>query len=332
MAESRDELTVALTGDVMLGRLVNETIAERGFAYPWGDMLARLRHNDLLLINLECAITPHDERWHDGQYKEFYFRADPEAVQALSIAGVRFASLANNHAGDFETRGLVDTIETLDRAGIAHAGAGRNLGEAKRPAIVEAKGTRIGIVAFADYPEKWKATHHSPGLNYIEISTKPGNFQQVEEAIQAARRSADFVFFCIHWGPNMRDRPTPEFRQFAHAVIAAGADVFWGHSAHVVQGIEVFRGRPILYDTGDFVDDYRCDPVLRNDLSALFVLRYAGQGLNSIEFIPVKIGEMQVNLASGATRNWIYRRIGELSAPFGTVLRRENDRLLLKLR
>ena len=84
----------------------------------------------------------------------------------------------------------------------------------------------------------------------------------------------------------MRSRPTSEFRVFARRVIEAGADVFWGHSAHIVQGVEVWRGKPILYDTGDFVDDYAVDPNLRNDLSGLF-LRVRPPGFQRIDIVPV---------------------------------------------
>src|ERR671912_536341 len=95
-------LTLALAGDVMLGRNVNPMIAEHGFTYPWGDLLPTLTGADCFLLNLECALTDHTGRWQDGSYKPFYFRADPGVVETLRLAGVRFAALANNHAADFE--------------------------------------------------------------------------------------------------------------------------------------------------------------------------------------------------------------------------------------
>ncbi len=140
----------------------------------------------------------------------------------------------------------------------------------------------------------------------------------MEEALAAARRKADLVLFSIHWGPNMRARPTAEFRRFARRVVEAGADIFWGHSAHVPQGVEIYWGKPILYDTGDFVDDYAVDEELRNDLSALFLLRVRPPAVEGLELVPVRIGRMQVNLARGADRDWIVRRLTELSAEFGT--------------
>ena len=120
-------VTLALVGDVMLGRVVNRMIAEHGFAYPWGDLLPAVRGADCFLINLECALTDHTERWRDGGHKPFYFRANPRVVETLRVAGVDFASLANNHAADFGMTGLLDTVRHLDEAGIAHAGAGGDL-------------------------------------------------------------------------------------------------------------------------------------------------------------------------------------------------------------
>jgi poly-gamma-glutamate synthesis protein (capsule biosynthesis protein) len=323
--------TLALTGDVMLGRLVDTAIKLRGFAYPWGNTLPLLHRADRLLINLECALTAHTEPWRGDPYKPFFFRADPAAVATLSLARVSFASLANNHSLDFDVPGMLETIAVLDRAGITHAGAGRTLAEARAPAWLTADGLRIAVLAFADHPLAWAATPHSPGINYTPVSLDDDDFAPVAEAIAAVRAQADLVVFSIHWGPNMRARPAPHFRSFARRVIEAGVDIFWGHSAHVVQGIEFHQGKPILYDTGDFVDDYAVDPDLRNDLSALFLLRAAPRQVLELALVPVQIGEMQVNLAQGREREWFLRRLGELCAEFGTTLTPSGDGLSVRV-
>jgi poly-gamma-glutamate synthesis protein (capsule biosynthesis protein) len=129
----------------------------------------------------------------------------------------------------------------------------------------------------------------------------------------------------------MRSRPTPDFRAFAHRVIEAGADVLFGHSAHIVQGIEVWRGKPILYDAGDFVDDYAVDPVLRNDLSALFLLRVAPSAIECLELLPVRIDHCQVNRAYGPDRAWLASRLTELCAEFGTKVVDRGELLEIQL-
>ena len=321
--------TLALAGDVMLGRLVNESLGDADFARPWGDVLPTLRQADLFFVNLECALTARTERWVDGGPKAFYFRGEPRVVAALQAARVDGVSLANNHIGDFGPDGLRDTIAVLDRAGIAHAGAGIDRWSAREPALVTRLGLRVALLAWADYPAEWAATPHDAGLNYTPVSVAPEHFDEVKLALSLARDRADIVVFSIHWGPNMRARPTPEFRTFAHAVIEAGADVFWGHSAHVVQGAEWWGKGLILYDTGDLLDDYAVDPHLRNDLSALFLVRVTPPVVDGVEVVPVRIADMRVNLARGADREWFIRRYDARCAEVGTRLATQPGPLVL---
>jgi poly-gamma-glutamate capsule biosynthesis protein CapA/YwtB (metallophosphatase superfamily) len=326
---SRPPITVALTGDVMLGRLVNEVISQQGFGYPWGDMLPALHRADLVFINLECALTSATERWSGDPDKPFFFRADPAVVETLRIGHVRFASLANNHIMDFGTTGLLDTIAALDEAGIAHAGAGPTIDAASAPAVLSSGGWRVAVVAFAEYPQAWCATNDAPGMCLTPVSVRPHDFGVIETALLRARAVADLVILSIHWGPNMRLRPPPGFRDFAHRVLRAGADVFWGHSAHLTQGIELVEGKPILYDTGDFVDDYAVDPVLRNDFSALFLLRVKPPVVERIELVPALIDHTRVTRATGQAREAIVHRLTGLSREFGTVLVDGPDGLLV---
>ncbi len=323
--------TIALAGDVMLGRGVDAAIAARGFAYVWGDVLPLLWEANAFLVNLECALTARSQRWQDGEPKAFYFRADPSAVQALRVGRVDFASLANNHAVDFGMEGMLDTLRALDGAGIRHAGAGTDLAQAQAPAVLQVDDLRVAVVAFADYPPAWAAAADAPGINLIPVEAEQPGFARVERALAEARRQADLVIFSIHWGPNMRPRPSDRFREFARRVAAAGADVFWGHSAHLVQGVEVLGGRLILYDTGDFVDDYAVDPELRNDLSALFLLHVEQGHVAGLELVPVQIALEQVNLASGDARKWFARRFTALCKEVGTVVQAEPDRARLSI-
>lgn len=323
-------LTLIFAGDVMLGRGVDEALRRRSPpAHPWGDLLPVLEAADLVLVNLECALTERTERWTDGGEKPFYFRADPSAASALTAGRVGFASVANNHIGDFGWAGLEDTLAALDRAHIAHAGAGTDRADAHEPARLVLGGTRVSVVAFADYPAEWRAAATTPGMNYTPVTLDPRVFAEVARQIATARERADFVIFSIHWGPNMRAWPSQEFRAFARAVIDAGADVFWGHSAHVVQGVEFHRGRPILYDTGDLLDDYAVDPHLRNDLSALFVVRASPPAVEAIEIVPVQISDMQANLARGIERDWFVRRFRTRCAELDVDVATDGDRVRL---
>jgi poly-gamma-glutamate capsule biosynthesis protein CapA/YwtB (metallophosphatase superfamily) len=315
----------------MLGRLVNGIIPLKGFSYPWGNLLPVLEQADLFLINLECTLTTLTQPWHNGQYKPFYFRADPSVVETLKIGRVNFASLANNHSCDFGIGGLLETLAILDQANIAHAGAGPNLEAARAPALLHGNGLTVAVIAFADYPLAWAATPTQPGINYTPISLLREDFATIEESLRAARQQADLVIFSIHWGPNMCSRPTGEFRAFARRVISAGADIFWGHSAHLVQGIEIFLGKPILYDTGDFVDDYAVDELARNDVSALFQIKVWPQGIERIDLAPVLISDMQVNLASERERAIFLKRLALLCDEMGTELETDPDTVSVRI-
>jgi poly-gamma-glutamate synthesis protein (capsule biosynthesis protein) len=122
----------------------------------------------------------------------------------------------------------------------------------------------------------------------------------------------------------MRSRPSSDFRDFARAVLSAGADLFWGHSAHVVQGIEFWEGKAILFDTGDFVNDYAVNGDLRNDLSALFRVTVQPPHVVGLEAIPVVIDDMRVNLARGTQREWFCRNLTAVCSERGTrVLEQE---------
>jgi len=323
--------TIALTGDVMLGRLMNDVLAEHGPAYPWGDTLPLLRQADLTLVNLECVIATSGRPWNLWP-KVFHFRADPIALDALKEAGVDFVSLANNHVLDYQEEALLEMLDRLDAAGIAHAGAGRNLAEAAHPAMLEANGLRIGVLALTDNEPGWAATQDRPGTNYLPITTNAETFRRVEQGIDDARRAgADLVLISSHWGPNMRERPSPQFQQFARATIDAGADLYLGHSAHIIQGIEVYKGKPIFYDAGDFVDDYAVDPILRNDRSILILCTLGTEGVRNVELLPVLIANFQVNLAKGEDHRAIAARLRMLSAEFGTRLASTNSRLKIDL-
>jgi poly-gamma-glutamate synthesis protein (capsule biosynthesis protein) len=330
MAVPPHPITLALAGDVMLGRTVNGLVRQRGPAYPWGDLLPLLWDVDLFLVNLECALTSQTDKWGE-RTKAFHFRADPAAIEVLRFGRVDCAALANNHVMDFGAAGLLETVELLRRAGIAAPGAGPNQRAAGIPARLAVPGLRVHVLALADHPPEWAAGPRGPGINYTPVSLDPEDLNRVTQAVRAAREGADGVVVSMHWGPNMQDRPRQEFQAFARAVVDAGADVFWGHSAHVVQGVEL-RGRSlILYDTGDLIDDYTVDPELRNDRTALFLLRFVGGTLHRLDVVPVRISNCQANLATGEDREWRLRRLEELSGRFGTAFRHEGGRLVATL-
>ena len=327
---SQGRITLALAGDVMLARFVNTTIHTRGPRYPWGDVQPLLQRADLSLANLECVIAEGGEPFTPTRV--FHFRADPEAVEALTQAGIDYVTLSNNHTMDFRAPALLETIGHLDEHGITHAGAGPNMEGAARYALLEAKGIQVGVVAFADHFEEYGATESEAGTNYVPVTLDERHFSRIRESIETVRAAgADLVVFSIHWGPNLNHVPSQGFEDFAHAVIEAGADIFHGHSAHVFQGIEVYKGKPIFYDTGDLINDYYVDAQHKNDQQLLFLVHATLDGVESVELIPLLISDIQVNVATGPAFDEILERIYDLSTVMGTTIRQKGDRLVVDL-
>jgi poly-gamma-glutamate synthesis protein (capsule biosynthesis protein) len=294
-------------------------------------VLPHLGQADLRIANLECALTRHAQPWTQS-WKMFHFRAAPAAVRFLQAAHIDACSLANNHVLDFEARGLIDTLNTLDAAGIRHAGAGRDAAMASAPALLDLHGAspcRVALIAFTDNQPDFAAGEQRLGTNYLAVSLEDDTLARVADAIAGARdQGADWVVFSNHWGANFVERPAPAFRRFARRVIELGADVYYGHSAHICQGIEIYRGRPILYDCGDFIDDYAVDLVLRNDRSCLFRLLFDQGRLQRIELFPVRLDVAHVALARGEDFAAIAARMEMLCAELGTTLERRADRLV----
>lgn len=328
-------LTLALTGDVMLGRLVNERLKDMQPEVVWGDVLPHLAQADLRIVNLECALTTHLQPWTRTR-KMFHFRADPEAVRVLQGARIDACTLANNHILDYEEQGLRDTLRVLDAAGIRHAGAGANDKEAAAPALIEASAAksgaarcRVALLSCTDNEPGFAASADHPGTNYLEVSLQQATLARIANSIAQARaQGADLVVFSNHWGANFVERPSAEFRSFARRVIELGADIYHGHSAHICQGIEIYQGKPILYDTGNFIDDYAVHPLLRNDRSCLFKLMFAHGKLRRIELLPVSLSVAHVALARGGEFDAICTHMEMLCAEFGTGIMRSDDRLV----
>lgn len=312
-------------GDVMLGRGVSEALSRSDPESVWGDCLAVIHDADLRLANLECCVSDRGEPFQPPRV--FSFRAIPKAVDVLRAARIDLVTLANNHSLDYGAAALVDTLERLDRAGIAHVGAGRSLEEAARPALLAAAGAAVGVIGFTDnYPE-YAAWPDRPGTFHVEAEA--GNVPLVAGKVRELRRAgADLVIVTAHWGPNMRKRPPRRFVDFARAIVDAGADLWFGHSAHIFQGVEFREGRPIVYDGGDFVDDYAVDPVLRNDRSLAWRVTWE-DGKVTVEGFPVQLSFARTNLARGEPFDWVAARLEALCAEMGTAVARESDRLVL---
>ena len=310
-------MELLFVGDVMLGRMVNQTLREESPAYPWGDTLQIFSRADYRVCNIECAITDRGAPWGMTP-KVFHFRTDAKNVAVLQHAGIHAVSCANNHILDYEYEGMFETFKHLRAAGIGYAGAGRDRYQASTVAISEIHGKRIGLLAFTDNEPDWEATENLPGVFYVPIDLQDERARKLLEIVRRARESVDYLILSPHWGPNWDYVPPREQIPFAHALIEAGADVVVGHSGHVFRGIEFYRDKPILYCVGNFIDDYAVDELERNDESFIFVLETDFARLQRLRLYPIIIGQFQARLARRRESESIVAKMELLCKQFGT--------------
>src|SRR5512143_1374612 len=179
-------LRLALVGDVMLGRLVNDSLRTRPTDRVWGDTLPILAQADWRACNLECVLSDHGRPWN-AYPKVFHFRSDARNVAVLQKAGIHAVSIANNHTLDFEHDALLESISTLDAAGIGHAGAGADERRAREPCVPTILGKTIGLIAFTDNEPGWEAGPCVPGLFYVPIDPTDSRAHILFEMIRKTR-------------------------------------------------------------------------------------------------------------------------------------------------
>ncbi|GAA0718973.1 poly-gamma-glutamate synthesis protein (capsule biosynthesis protein) [Halorubrum trapanicum] len=321
-----DPTRIGFVGDMMLGRSVADRWGESDDpAGVWGTTLPRLRKLDALVGNLECCVSDRGERWPD---KTYYFRAPPSfAAPALEAAGASFVSLANNHVLDYREPALRDTRTHLADAGVARAGAGTTADEALAPATFEAGDLTVAAFGLTDQSTAFAATDADPGTAFARLDPAVRETRDlVGEALdRVAETDPDLVVASLHWGANWETEPRRVHERFGRWLVDQGVDVVHGHSAHVLQGVEVYEGRPIVYDAGDFVDDYvsyRDREGVRNKRSALFELVVRDGDLAALEVTPTEIVDETATLADGEVAEWVRETVAERSAPYDTPVER----------
>jgi poly-gamma-glutamate capsule biosynthesis protein CapA/YwtB (metallophosphatase superfamily) len=226
--------------------------------YVWGEALSELMRfrPTLRIINLETSVTKSAAYLPKG----INYRMNPEDIGVLNAAGIDCCVLANNHVLDFGRDGLIETLDTLHRAGIKTAGAGRTLAEAEAPAIFERSGGgRVLVFAFGQcssgIPRDWTATAERPGIALLaDLSER--TLARLANEVEAIRRPGDILIASLHWGGNWGYQIDRAERDFAHGLIDIGFAIVHGHSSHHPKAIEIYRDRLILYGCGDFLNDY----------------------------------------------------------------------------
>lgn len=218
-----------------------------------------------------------------------------------------------------------ETLTLMQATGLRAAGAGVNRQAAAAPAEFPTDSGRLLVFSYgsptAGVPPEWAAGEDQPGVNLLPPLT-PSGAREVAEHVHAHRRDGDRVVVSIHWGGNWGYLIPREHRKFAHRLVDAGAaDVIHGHSSHHPMGIEVHRGRPILYGAGDFLNDYEGiggQVAFRSDLTLMYFPVVDGSGaLVSFELVPMRIRRFRLERASGEETRWLAGMLNRESRGLG---------------
>jgi poly-gamma-glutamate capsule biosynthesis protein CapA/YwtB (metallophosphatase superfamily) len=304
-----------------------------GFTWPWGEALGVLDEAapDARVVNLETGITRSDD-FAPG--KGVHYRMNPANLPCLTAARPDVCVLANNHVMDFGRGGLEETLGALAGARLRAAGAGRDAGEARRPAVVPVDGGRR-VLVFAvgmpssGIPESWGAAPDRPGVDLV-ARPSGASAAEVAERVRRVRRPGDIAVVSLHWGANWGYRVRGDEIRFAHALVDGGVDVVHGHSSHHPRPLEVYRGKLVLYGCGDFIDDYEGiggRGHYRDDLRLMYVVSVEPDtgSLRDVRITPLLARRMRLRRPPREDTEWLRAVLDRISRDFGTRVRLQPD-------
>ncbi len=236
-------------GDVCFGRALGQALLRDSSYDPFASVASLFATADLRFVNLESQLSDQGGETQSPRHP-LVFTGPPRGADALSRAGIEVVSAANNHMWDYGERAFFETLENLDRVGVSHAGAGKTYGKAHGPVIVEKRGLKIAVLAVTDIWNQGSLWTHR-AYNFVAAADIDGLAYEVRRLRSA--KKVDAVVVSYHGGAEYLEIPLARTRTIAHAAIDAGADAFIGHHPHVLQGIELWHGKPIFYSLGNFI-------------------------------------------------------------------------------
>ena len=351
------EATVFLAGDVMTGRGIDQILPcpsqpaihesyvrdARGYVdlaeeasgaipravdpgYIWGDALDELARvgPDACIVNLETSVTRSEDWW---QGKGINYRMHPANVACLAALRIDVCALANNHVLDYDYPGLAETRQTLAAAGLKTSGAGRDLADAQRPAMVDLPGGgRLLVVSLgtesSGIPPAWAATETRPGVDFLwDLSDATAD--EVTGRVQRLKRPGDVAVASIHWGSNWGYAVPPAHVRFAHRLVDGGVDIVHGHSSHHPRAVEVYRRKLVLYGCGNFIDDYEGIggyEEFRGELALMYfpAVAFDTGRLVGLQLTPLRIHKMRLHHATAEEAAWLRQALTRASRGFGS--------------
>jgi poly-gamma-glutamate synthesis protein (capsule biosynthesis protein) len=267
------EVTLSAAGDIRLSGPIADIAREGGVAAPSAavkDLLAA----DIEFANLETPITERGAKTP----KTWNFRAKPRDLKIVRAAGITVVNIANNHVWDYGLEGFLDTLKYLEQDGWTYVGGGRDRAAAEEVRLFKFQGLTVGIVGLTStHPEAAWAGKNKPGVAYSD-------FDRMGEIVGRAKARCDVLVVSFHGGTELADDANDIQKAVAHAAIDAGADLFLGHHPHVLQPVEMYKGKPILYSLGNFLF-VSPTPTTRPEIIVRALL--AKDGVRRLDLIPL---------------------------------------------
>ncbi len=309
-------VTLMFGGDINLSGPVSDVVKSN---YDWP--LAKMdeyRKADLAMVNLENPLT-HSTL--DGTSKQQKSNLNPNYVKVLTSGGVDLVNLANDNTTAYEQKTLEETIKTLEDEGIHSVGAGRTKEEARKPKIIEVKGQKIAYLSYYNTDIQTNVetvSVHSHNQDPIASDT-PVLKNHVMEDIQFLRNQVDWIIVNYHWGVELSEYPGDWQMDIARGTIDQGADVVVGHHPKVLQGAEIYKGRPIIYSLGNFIFG---DNSHENSDYETAVLKVSLKPEKMrVELLPVLVSDYQPRVVKGQQGEKILRHIAQISSVFHQQMR-----------
>ncbi|RMH62752.1 MAG: CapA family protein [Calditrichaeota bacterium] len=305
-AQDSTRLTLYFTGDVTLANHFAHYVKD-DYAYA-SRHLSMLKQADIAMVNLENPLTRSTEKTE----KKFNFKAAPRYVRVLTQAGIDIVTIANNHIYDYGQSGLLETLETLHAARIDYTGAGRHFDEAHHPVILRRKGIRLGFFSYyglGRHSNSHPATADSAG-------TAMRLYEGIRRDIERFTPLTDVIIINFHWGIEKEHYPQPEQIRLAHRVLDAGADVIIGHHPHVLQGVELYKGKPVFYSLGNFIFGGNSRTYERSAMARVDLIKKSGGIEIHPSLVPVEIDHWQPRLLTGKPARAVMDSVAKYSEIF----------------
>ncbi|MBS2535711.1 CapA family protein [Catenulispora sp. NF23] len=256
-----DEISFLGVGDLLIDRAAPRTVFRHVAEVIQAADIAFANCEQMYSDRLENPVSRHPSH------------SDPDNIDALEFAGFDVLSLANNHTMDWGGDALIDTLSRLRARGFQPVGAGADLAEARRPVCLEAKGVKVGFLAYGNTgPETYAAGEGNAGYAPVHAWTEhetvdrqaatpklirsgadPAELARMVEDIKALKQTCHAVVVSFHWGVHFAPRVIPDYcYEMGRAAVDAGADLVLGTHPHILKGVETYRGKVIFYSTGNF--------------------------------------------------------------------------------